>query len=95
MSSVTNGTMNEALLKGKPIIAPNYNPYKDIIDNYNVGISYNPDSIESLTTAIMRAKENGVSFYSESILNYQKTLLIDVVSSNFVRELGLYNSSLT
>lgn len=88
-SCITNGTMNEALLMGKPIIAPNYNPYKYIIDKFGVGIVFNPESIDSLVSAILEAKEKGVGFFAKSIEDYQKTLLIDNASEVFVKQLKL------
>ena len=93
-SSVTNGTMNEALLKGKPIIAPNYNPYKYIIDNFGVGISFDDGSIDSLVKAIQSAKAKGASFFSDAIECYQKTLLVDKVSEKFICDLRKSNISI-
>ncbi len=87
LSSVTNGTMNEALLKGKPIIAPNYNPYKFYIKKYGIGVLFDPQSIESLSSAIMDAKQKGVAYFTDNIRNYQKTLLFDVVTERFGKEL--------
>lgn len=88
LSSVTNGTMNEALLKGKPIIAPNYNPYKFYIEKYGVGIAFDPQSIESLSGAIMDAKQKGVAYFADNIKNYQRTLLFDVITRQFGKELS-------
>lgn len=87
LSSVTNGTMNEALLKGKPIIAPNYNPYKFYIEKYGIGIAFDSQSIESLSSAIMDAKQKGVTFFADNIRNYQKTLLFNVIVERFGKEL--------
>lgn len=88
LSSVTNGTMNEALLKGKPIIAPNYNPYKFYIEKYGIGIAFDPQSIESLSSAIRNAKQKGVACFTDNINNYQQTLLFDVVAERFGKELA-------
>ena len=88
LSSVTNGTMNEALLKGKPIIAPNYNPYKFYIEKYGIGITFDPESIESLSSAILDAKQKGVACFTDNIKNYQRTLLFDVVAERFGKELA-------
>lgn len=93
-SCITNGTMNEALLSGKPIIAPNYNPYKYIIDKYNVGISFDPDSINSLVAAILFAKERGASSFSKAIENYQKKLLVEYVSRDLASQLGYENKEI-
>lgn len=88
LSSVTNGTMNEALLKGKPIIAPNYNPYKFYIEKYGIGITFDPESIESLSSVILDAKQKGVACFADNIKNYQRTLLFDVVAERFGKELA-------
>lgn len=87
-SCITNGTMDEALLRGKPIIAPNYNPYKYIIDKFKVGISFDPDSVDSLVTAIITAKKRGTYSFFKEIEQYQKHLLFETVSKDFVHELG-------
>lgn len=86
-SSVTNGTMNEALLKGVPLIAPDYNPYKYFIEKYNIGILFNPEDKTSLTSAISRAKKMGKDIFKDNIRVYQKTLLFDTVVENFHKEL--------
>lgn len=87
-SSVTNGTMAEALLSGRPIIAPNYNPYKSIIEKYRVGILYEMYNQESLKKALIQAKETNPSEFSEGILNYQQDFLYDNVVSNFEKEIN-------
>lgn len=86
-SCVTNGTMDEALLSGKPIIAPNYNPYKYFVEKYNVGILFDPDSLDSLVSALSLAKERGVDFFLEGLKKYQEELLVEQVSINFVKQL--------
>jgi len=86
-SNVTNGTMNEALLLGKPIIAPNYNPYKYFVEKYGVGILFDPTDRKSLVSAILSAKEKGAYSFNNNILEYQKTLLYSKVRDQFVNEL--------
>ena len=81
-SNVTNGTMNEALLAGVPIIAPNYDPYKYIIDHYHVGVLFNPDENGSLESAIQEAKRLGRSAFAQPIHDYQSLFL----KKNVVRE---------
>lgn len=82
-SSVTNGTMNEALLKGKPIIAPNYNPYKYFVEKYGVGLLYDANNTVSLKEAIINATQNGPQIFAKSILLYQESLLFETVSQKF------------
>lgn len=86
-SSITNGTMNEALLSGRPIIAPNYNPYRSIVDAYNVGLLYDINNQQSLIDTLEIAKNNPIANYNENLLKYQKTLLYDKVVSEFGKEL--------
>lgn len=87
-SSVTNGTMNEALLKGIPIIAPDYNPYKFFIEKYGIGILFKPNDKQSLCDAILKAKRLGSGHYHNNILAYQKTLLLDNILPCFSDQLN-------
>lgn len=82
-SCVSNGTMNDALLRGKPIIAPNYNPYKYYVEEYNVGILYdlsNPDSIEN---ALLKARDTKASSFEDGVVSYQKEMLYSKVQKRF------------
>lgn len=87
-SCVTNGTMNEALLKGMPIIAPNYNPYKSVIETYHVGFMFDPDIEGSLHEALGKAIRTDPVMFQENIKKYQRTLLFDEVLDVFGRELS-------
>ena len=86
-STVTSGTMNDALLKGKPIIAPDYDPFKTYIQQYGIGVTYNPDDPQSLPGALEKITETGIESYYEGIKRYQQTLLFDNVSKQFGKEL--------
>lgn len=86
-SNVTNGTMNEALLAGVPIIAPNYDPYKYFIEHYQVGVMFNPDEAGSLEAAIRKAKELGREAFSQSIHDYQSLYLKKNVVKEFAESL--------
>lgn len=87
-SSVTNGTMNEALQKGVPIIAPDYNPYKYYIEKYGVGLVFDPSKPQSLANAITEAKKRGRASYYDSICKYDETYLWDRVVQQFKKELS-------
>lgn len=87
-SCVTNGTMAEALLMGRPIIAPNYNPYKFIIEKYGVGILYEMYNKESLKNALLQAKETVPSEFSVGISNYQQDFMYNSVVSKFKEEIS-------
>lgn len=86
-SCVSNGTMNDALLRGKPIIAPNYDPYKYYIEKYNVGILYNLADSSSIENALMKACETKVSFFDDGIMSYQKDLLYSKVQYQFRKDI--------
>lgn len=86
-SAITNGTMNEALLHGMPIIAPNYDPYRYYINKYGIGILYEPDDEFSLVSAIMKAKELKADHFRESILDYCRHYLLPTVSMCLKKEL--------
>lgn len=86
-SNVTNGTMNEALLAGVPIIAPNYDPYKYIIEHFHVGIMFNPDEEESLVAAIKKAKQLGREAFAKPIHDYQSLYLKKNVVKEFAESL--------
>lgn len=86
-SCVTNGTMAESLLAGRPIIAPNYNPYKYIVENYNVGLLYDINCKSSLIQAIQKAKSVPPSYFSEGIKKYQQDLMYEKVLNKFAHDM--------
>ena len=86
-SNVTNGTMNEALLAGVPIIAPNYDPYKYFIEHYHVGVMFSPDEEGGLEVAILKAKQLGREAFAQSIHNYQSLYLKKNVVKDFAESL--------
>lgn len=86
-SLVSNGTMNEALLSGIPLIAPNYPPYSYYINRYGIGITFNPSERGSLQRAIIRAKELGQQYFLQNIAKYQKKFLFENISRKFNNEI--------
>lgn len=80
--TVTNGTMLEALINYRPIIAPNYSPYKDYIEKYGIGILYNPDEEGSLMRAMVEAQTLGCHSFFSHIEKYLKTILFDKVAAS-------------
>lgn len=83
---ITNGTMAEALLAGRPIIAPDYDPYKYIIEKYAVGILYNLHDKESFKDALRRATITSPQSFKDGIIKYQKDHSYERVLSNFATE---------
>lgn len=86
-SCATNGTMAEAILHGKPIIAPNFNPFKYEIEKYNVGLLYDYQNEESLCKTLLNAVEIGNNSYSKGILKYINTHTSLVVINNLKKQL--------
>ena len=87
-SCVSNGTMNDALLRGKPIIAPDYNPYKYYVEKYNVGILYDLGKPESIENALLKARDTKASTFEDGIISYQKDLLYSKVQKRFGEDLA-------
>lgn len=83
LSSVTNGTMLEALLMGKPIIAPNYEPYKTIIEDFSVGILYDINDHASISMALQIALGSNKSIYTEGLNKFRSKFVYHNVLSNF------------
>lgn len=87
-SCITNGTMTEALINHRPIICPNYNPYKYYIEKYNIGLMYEAGSVESYAATMKKAKNIGVEYFQRSIDQFLKTLSFDVVAKKLVEDIG-------
>lgn len=87
-SSVTNGTMNEALIVGVPIIAPNYDPYRYYINKYGIGILFDPENPDSLKQAILRAKSTDPSDFTDNIFKYNQMNSLDSILPKFKCELS-------
>jgi glycosyltransferase involved in cell wall biosynthesis len=83
LSTVTNGTMMEALLMNRPIIAPNYLPYSYYVNNFRIGILFEPDDINSLVKAIEEARNLGVEYFIPFIREFQKTILFENAAKQF------------
>lgn len=90
LSSVTNGTMMEALINYRPIIAPNYNPYKYYIEKFGLGIMFNPDKPGDLAQAIVKAERLGTRHFEDNIRKYLATIEFENVSKKLYRQ--IYNN---
>jgi len=86
--SVTNGTMMEAFINHRPIIAPNYDPYKYYVEKYDVGILYNPSMNGDLAKAINKANQLGCRHFEKQIDMFLDTLLFDKLSQLLVLDLN-------
>jgi len=86
-SLITNGTMLESFILNRPIIAPNYLPYSYYINEYKIGLLFDPDDIESLKSQIIKAKQLGTKSFLPNLKEFQKTLLMDISTNKFVEDL--------
>lgn len=82
-SSVTNGTMLEALIHHRPIIAPNYNPYAYYVRKYGVGLLYDYDNENSLVNVLREAASIGYKSFEKNITSFLETISFPISSSHF------------
>nr|WP_288281570.1 glycosyltransferase [uncultured Prevotella sp.] len=92
-SCASNGTMSEALLAGKPIIAPDFNPFKYEVEKYGVGYLYKYENIDSLCEVLMLALQNGAYQFKKQLTAYRNMFLIENVAKNLADQLK--NSSMS
>lgn len=91
---ITNGTMLEALIHHRPIICPNYNPYRYYIEKYHVGILYKPNDIVSYAEALQKAVVLGMQAFIPAIEDFLQTILFDRVAKEFVERLNKMNDEI-
>lgn len=82
LSSVTNGTMLEALINYRPIIAPNYPPYSDYVNRYKIGLLYDDSNWDSLSQAMQMAAKLGSAYFIPDIKEFLKTITFEKVSKD-------------
>lgn len=85
-SCASNGTMAEALLHGKPIIAPDIDPFKYEIEQNGVGYLYEYDNLDSICGILLKALKEEVSF-DEKIVCYQKKYIFSDVAINIKNQI--------
>lgn len=90
-SSITNGTMLEALINYRPIIAPDYDPYRFYVNTYHIGILYNPNKPNDLTKAIQKAERLGCKTFYDNINAFLKTIKFDFVSKSLYSQIFTNN----
>lgn len=86
-SCITNGTMTEALINHRPIVCPNYNPYKYYIEKYGVGLLYEAGNEDSYASVLEKASELGAQSFQPSIERFLHTIQFDVVATKLVRDI--------
>lgn len=87
VGSVTNGTFLESLINFRPVIAPNYNPYKYYIDKYQIGILFDPNVPGDLTNAMQKAIEKGCRYYENNIREFLKTIQFKNLSKKLYHDI--------
>ena len=87
VGSVTNGTFLESLINFRPVIAPNYNPYKYYIDKYQIGILFDPNVPGDLTNAMQKAIEKGCRYYENNIREFLKTIQFENLSKKLYHDI--------
>lgn len=87
-SCITNGTMAEALINHRPIICPNYNPYKYYIEKYKVGLLYDPSDLDSFVEALKKAAALGTSYFIPDIDDFLQTIEFSNVAESLVNSLS-------
>lgn len=91
-SCITNGTMTEALINHRPIICPNYNPYKYYIEKYNIGLMYEAGNVDSYASVLEKASKLGVQFFQPSVERFLHTIQFEVVATKLVKDIKSSNA---
>ena len=86
-SCVTNGTMMEALINYRPIIAPDYNPYRFYFEKFGIGIPYNPEIPGDLARAMKEAKNLGCQYFQKNIEAFLQSIEFNHVASELFNQL--------
>lgn len=87
-SSITNGTMMEAIINYTPFIAPDYDPYTLYVNKDGLGLTYKPGDVDSYADALKKAKKLGYTHFVDNILNFQKSIEFDYVSKELCKSLN-------
>ena len=93
-SCITNGTFTEALIRHRPVIAPDYNPYRHYINKYGVGILYKPKDIDSYANALKQATDLGVAHFQTNIDTFLKEIMFEKVAKDLVEDIKQNSSTL-
>lgn len=84
-SCITNGTMIEALINYRPVICPDYNPYKYYVEKYHIGLVYESKNIKSYSETLKKASELGTIFFIPAIEQFLLTIQFDQVAKQLVK----------
>ncbi|MDY3966258.1 MAG: glycosyltransferase [Prevotella sp.] len=86
-SCITNGTMMEALINHRPIICPDYNPYKMYVEKYDVGLLYKAGDPVSYAEAMKKAKDLGVNHFENAISSFLETISFEKVARELIENI--------
>jgi glycosyltransferase involved in cell wall biosynthesis len=86
--SISSGTMNEAVLNNKPVIASNCPTFNYFVGKYHLGLLYKWNDIHSLADAIKEAKDKGSNSFIKSIRDYQSLFLEENVVRCFKEDMS-------
>lgn len=67
MSSITNGTLMEALINHRPVIVPDYPPFNYYVNTYHVGVMYKSNDVDSFSEAMKDAYKKGADSFFPAI----------------------------
>lgn len=78
MSSITNGTLTEALINYRPVIVPDYPPFNYYVNMYHVGLLYTPNDVNSYSETMRIAYKTGASSFFLPLKSFLKRLILKV-----------------
>ena len=90
-SCASNGTMMEALLHGKPIIAPDINPFKFEVEKYGVGFLYHYENVDSLCNVLLKALDRGSDLFCANLESYQEKFLLQSIAKSLKKQIEYKN----
>ena len=81
----TSGVMSIAAHSKRPVLCPDIQPFKDVIDNHNIGQTFKCENIDDLVQTISTIYKNYDIYQPEMFNDYLNTLedWDDVVSLYF------------
>jgi glycosyltransferase involved in cell wall biosynthesis len=58
----TSSIFLESILSSRPVIVPNFNPFKDILKKYKIGVLFNSENIKSMRRSVNYIFDNYNNF---------------------------------
>lgn len=82
MSSITNGTLTEALINYRPVIVPDYPPFNYFVNTFHVGLLYKPNDVGSFSKAMEEAYRKGACSFFPNIDMFLEKIDFESVSKD-------------